>query len=228
MDADEETRRSSPFPGSRTFFDRREAGRLLAQRLESHQGPRTLVLGIPRGGVPVAAEVAHHLGAELDVAVARKIGAPNQPELALGAVTANGGLFVNEKIVQDLRTPDPVLQALAERQRHEARRQEEQLRGQRPPPNIAGRTVILVDDGLATGATMRAAVRSVRAARPSRLVVAVPVGAPSTCASLRSEADEVVSLLEPDPFLAVGLYYRHFEPPTDAEVQRLLATDQTA
>jgi predicted phosphoribosyltransferase len=204
------------------FFDRVEAGRRLAQRLEGYRGSDTLILGIPRGGVPVAAEVARHLDAELDVVVARKLGAPGAPELAIGAVTANGGIFMNEAVLEQLGVATTYLNSVVATERAEAHRREERFRGSRAKAPVAGRTVILVDDGLATGATMRAAVRSVRKQGPGRLIVAVPVGAPETCATLRFEADEVVCLHQPDPFFAVGLYYGRFDQTTDDEVQRLL------
>jgi len=208
------------------FADRPDAGRQLASRLESYRGADLLVLGLPRGGVVVAVEVARSLGAELDVVVVRKIGAPRQPELALGAVATDGTVRINRALVRELGIPRWLMRVLADDQRAEARRRERNLRGERPPPRIEGRTVILVDDGLATGATMRAAVRSVRKAVPARVVVAVPVGAPSTCQTLRGEADDVVCLVEADPFFAVGLHYARFDPVSDEEVGRWLATEE--
>lgn len=204
------------------FRDRADAGAQLAQALQGYRGQDVLVLGIPRGGVVVAAEVARRLGAELDVIVARKLGAPISRELAIGAVTADGERYLNEDILRELRVPEHYVQTVTEEEQAEARRREERFRAGRPPARIAGRTVILVDDGLATGATMRAAVRSVRRQRPARLVVAVPVGARETCEELRAEADEVVCLFQPEPFWAVGAHYRHFEPVDDATVQELL------
>ncbi len=204
------------------FRDRADAGAQLAQALQGYRGQDVLVLGIPRGGVVVAAEVARRLGAELDVIVARKLGAPISRELAIGAVTADGERYLNEDILRELRVPEHYVQTVTEEEQAEARRREERFRAGRPPARIAGRTVILVDDGLATGATMHAAVRSVRRQRPARLVVAVPVGARETCEELRAEADEVVCLFQPEPFWAVGAHYRHFEPVDDATVQELL------
>lgn len=212
--------------GAPLFRDRRDAGQALAVELEAYRGTDVLVLGLPRGGVVVAAEVARHLDAELDVVVARKLGSPISPELGIGAVTANGGLFLNDEVIRELGVSEPYIAAVTEVQRAEARRREALLRGDRPRPRIAGRTVILVDDGLATGATMRAAVRSVRRATPARLIVAVPVGSPEACATLRGEADEVVCLHEPEAFGAVGMWYRHFEQTDDREVTQLL--DQLA
>lgn len=204
------------------FRDRQEAGRQLADRLANWRDRDIIVLGIPRGGVPVAAEAARRLGADLDVVVARKLGAPGQPELAIGAVTANGGRFLNEEVIEDLGVSAAFLEKETAEQRAEAARREERFRGARPPVRIMGRVAILVDDGLATGATMRAAVRSVRSQQPARLIVAVPVGSREACAALGDEADEVVCLREPDPFLAVGFFYEHFEATEDPEVQQTL------
>jgi putative phosphoribosyl transferase len=204
------------------FRDRRDAGERLAAALEGYRGGDVLVLGLPRGGVVVAAEIARHLGAELDVLVARKLGAPISAELAIGAVTANGGQFLNEDVIRELGVSEPYIAAVTQVQQAAARRSEARFRRGWPAPRIAGRTVILVDDGLATGATMRAAVRAVRQQGPARLVVAVPVGSPDACAALRREADEVVCLHEPVPFGAVGSWYHRFEQTEDAEVERLL------
>ncbi len=205
------------------FLDRVDAGARLAEALGRYRDEGCLVLGIPRGGVPVAAQVADRLHAELDIVVARKIGAPQQPELALGAVSANGGCFLNDEIVRALGVSDEYLKTATAEQQAEAKRREDRFRGAHRVPKVKDRIVIVVDDGLATGATMRAAVRSVRKREPARLVVAVPVGSREACEALRKEADEVVSLSEPEPFVAVGLYYLHFEPTTDEEIQRLLA-----
>jgi predicted phosphoribosyltransferase/alpha/beta superfamily hydrolase len=206
------------------FRDRRDAGRQLGERLaDTYSGKNVLVLGIPRGGVPVADEVARCLDAELDVVVARKLGAPGYPELAIGAVTANGGCFLNEDVIGELGVTKAFLEAVTREQREEARRREERFRAGRPAGGFSGRIVIIVDDGLATGATMRASVRSVRAGHPAKTVVAVPVGSQQACAALRSEADEVVCLSEPEPFWAVGFYYEQFGQTEDAEVQQILA-----
>ncbi|HTO87538.1 MAG TPA: phosphoribosyltransferase family protein [Thermoanaerobaculia bacterium] len=204
------------------FEDRVDAASVLAERLMQYHGRDALVLGIPRGGVPVAAEVARKLGADLDVIVARKLGAPEQPELAIGAVTADGGEFLNEGVVRALGVSREYIGGVRQRQMEEARRRERRFRGGRPAARIEDRVVIVVDDGLATGATMRAAVRSVRNLGPRRLIVAVPVGSREACAALGNEADEVVCLSMPEPFGAVGYFYRHFEPVEDAEVDRLL------
>jgi putative phosphoribosyl transferase len=213
-------------PTLRIFRDRTDAGARLATRLEAYRGQDVLVLGIPRGGVPVAAEIARRLDAELDIVVARKLGAPFQPELAIGAVTANGGRYLNQALIQEAGVTDEFLQEVTAEEMAEARRREDRFRANRPAPRIAGRTVIVVDDGLATGATMWAAVRSMRQRGPARLVVAVPVSPPETCAALRAEADEVIALYEPEPFLAVGLHYRDFTPSDDQEIEQLLQDNQ--
>jgi putative phosphoribosyl transferase len=210
-------------PAGDRFHDRREAGAWLARHLEDFAGKDALVLGIPRGGVVVAAQVARHLRAELDVIVARKLGAPGQSELAIGAVTANGGRFLNERLIHELGVSPAFLHEITLQEKEVARRRQERLRGSRPPPLITNRIVIIVDDGLATGATMRAAVRSIRPEQPAKLVVAVPVGARETCRALRSEVDELVCPFMPEPFHAVGLHYEDFQSTEDAEVQRLLS-----
>lgn len=202
--------------------DRAAAGAALAGALDGFRSATTLVLGIPRGGVPVAAEAARRLGADLDIVVARKLGSPVSPELAIGAVTANGGRYLNDDIIDQLDVSEAYVARVTDEETREARRREARFRGPHPKAPIAGRVVIIVDDGLATGATMRAAIRSVRSGRPARLVMAVPVGPIQTCAELRDEADDVVCLYELEPFFAVGLYYEHFEPVEDAEVQTIL------
>lgn len=208
--------------GQRTFRDRRAAGDALAARLDEYRGTDALVLGLPRGGVVVAAQLARWLDAELDVLVARKLGSPVSAELAIGAVTANGGRFLNHDVISELGVSEPYITAVTRVQQAEARRRERLLRGDRLPPRMAGRTVILVDDGLATGATMRAAVSSVRQHAPARVMVAVPVGSPQACDALRGEADEVICLQEPQDFGAVGSWYDRFEQTEDSEVKELL------
>jgi putative phosphoribosyl transferase len=203
------------------FTDRIDAGEKLAGRLRA--GPGTLVLGLPRGGVPVAAEVARTLGAGLDVLVARKVGAPRQPELALGAVTADGTLYLDTGLIRHLRVPDATLDDAIAREREIARDRERRFRAGHPAAPMANRTVILVDDGLATGATMMAAARAARRHGPARLVVAAPVGSVSAVAALAAAADEVVCLHTPEPFRAVGEFYEDFAPTTDAEVEAILA-----
>jgi len=214
---EEETRIRAPL-----FKDRKEAGEVLAECLAAYRDKDALVLGIPRGGVPVAAEVARGLNAEMDIIVARKLGSPDSAELAIGAVTANGGRFLNEEVIRELDVSDTYLARVTEMEMAEARLREERFRRSRPAPTLNDRIVILVDDGLATGATMRAAVRSVRKAMPARLVVAVPVAPPQTCGALRREADEVVCPYQPDPFWAIGLFYQNFAPTEDSEVEGLI------
>src|SRR5712691_5150091 len=211
--------------GFQGFVDRRDAGRQLADLLCSYRGQDALVMGIPRGGVAVAAAVSRSLGVDLDVLVSRKVGVPILPELALGAVTADGAQFMNQALARELGVSEWMFRVLAIEQCAEARRCEERLRGRRPAPHLAGRTVILVDDGLATGATMLAAIRSVRRGDPARLVVAVPVAPRPTCEALRNKVGELICLLAPDPFFAVGVHYVDFHPIDDEEVQRLLAEE---
>jgi predicted phosphoribosyltransferase len=204
------------------FRDRLDAGQRLAQRLESFRDASPVVFAIPRGGVPVGAEIARGLDAELDVVVARKLGAPFHAELAIGAVAADGERFLNQDIISQLGVDEAYLDQITKEQREEAERREQRFRGGRPPVKLKGRTALLVDDGLATGATMHAAARSLRKREPDRLVVAVPVGSREACWALLKDADEVVCLAQPDPFYAIGLYYEHFEQVEDTEVLRLL------
>ncbi len=204
------------------FRDRTDAGRRLAKALERYRVPRPLVLGIPRGGVPVAAEVARALGTELDVIVARKAGAPGDPELAIGAVTPDGARYVNDDLVGGLGITKAQLEATFARAEREAREREERFRGGREGPRLRGRVVIVVDDGIATGATFRAALRSVRRGHPERLIAAAPVGAPGTHDALRGEADDLVVLDEPPRFSGVSQFYEQFPQVSDAEVSALL------
>ncbi len=218
----EERIRETEFFERPRFADRAEAGRQLAGALELYAGGSTIVLGIPRGGVPVAAEVARALGAELDVVVARKLRAPGFSELAIGAVTANGGQYLNEEVLQSIGVSADYLRDEVAYQTNDARRREERFRGSRPPRALESRTAIVVDDGLATGATMRAAVRSVRRHNPALLIAAIPVGASQSCDALRPEVDELVSLYELEDFYAVGLHYDNFESVSDETVERIL------
>lgn len=204
------------------FKDRRDAGVKLALALDRYQRQHVIVLGIPRGGVPVAYEVAKRLDAELDVMIARKLGAPGQEELAIGAVTADGTRYLNDEIVRSLDVDEAYLARVTAEQSAEARRRERLFRSGLPAPDLSERTVLLVDDGLATGATMHAAVRSLRRRRVGRLIVATPVGAPQTCRRLTPEVDELVCLRRPEPFYSVGRHYEQFEQTSDAEVLRLL------
>src|SRR3981189_523135 len=206
------------------FRDRREAGRLLAAKLSAYAN-RTdvLVLALPRGGVPVAYEVARALGAPLDVFVVRKLGVPGYEELAMGAVATGGGRVLNDQLVKRLGIPDHVINAVTARERQELARRERLYRDGRPPPDISGRTVILVDDGLATGATMQAAVEALRQQNPARIVVAVPTASPDTCEEMKAKADDVICAITPEPFEAVGRWYQEFSQTTDEEVSALLA-----
>jgi predicted phosphoribosyltransferase len=205
------------------FRDRREAGRRLAEGLASYAGrPDVVVLALPRGGVPVAYEVARALGAPLDVFVVRKLGLPDHDELAMGAVATGGVQVLNDQLVRALGIPWPVIEAVAARERAELARRERLYRGERRPPDVRGRTVILVDDGLATGATMQAAVRALRQQGPARIVVAVPTAAPETCEALKAQVDDVVCAVTPEPFYSVGLWYQDFEQTSDDEVRDLL------
>ena len=211
------------------FRDRAEAGRLLARELSAYAG-RTdvLVLALPRGGVPVAFEVARELGAPLDVFVVRKLGVPGQQELAMGAIAPGGVCVVNEALVRQLHIPAGTLDAVATAETRELERRERLYRGGRPPVDVRGRTVILVDDGLATGATMHAAVRALRTQGPAAIVVAAPVGAPETCAALSGPADDCVCVLRPPALRGVGLWYEDFTQTEDAEVRALLERARAA
>ena len=206
------------------FRDRFEAGRVLAQHLETYRGdPNTLVLALPRGGVPVGYEVARQLGLPLDTFLVRKLGVPGHEELAMGAIASGGVRLMNNDIVGQLGIPSYAIEAAAEREKQELERRERLYRGARPAPEVLGRTVILVDDGLATGASMRVAIDALRRQNPARIVVAVPVASSQTCHELHSVADEVVCAWMPEPFYAVGQGYMNFDQTTDGEVQELLA-----
>jgi putative phosphoribosyl transferase len=210
------------------FHDRRDAGQRLAQRLTSYAGcDDVLVLGLPRGGVPVAFEVARALGAPLDVFLVRKLGVPGREELAMGAIATGGVRVLNPEVVGPLEIPDEVIDAVAAEERDELERRQRAYRDDRPPPDVRGRTVILVDDGLATGSTMRAALAALRQQQPARVIVAVPVGSAEACAELQGLADESICLETPEPFRAVGLWYSDFSQTTDAEVTTLLARPTT-
>jgi len=204
--------------------DRNEAGRQLARALDSYRGRSDLlVLALPRGGVPVAVEVARALDAPLDLILARKLGTPGQPELAMGAVASGGAQVVNADIVAALGIADDELKAVVERETRELERREQAYRGARPRPAIAGKCVILVDDGVATGATVRAAVAALRSQQPARLVIAVPVAPPDTVERLRRDADEVICPETPEPFIAISRWYLEFPQLSDSDVRELLA-----
>jgi predicted phosphoribosyltransferase len=210
------------------FQDRIQAGRALAERLSKYANRSdVVVLALPRGGVPVGFEVAHALHAPLDVFLVRKLGVPGQPELAMGAIATGGVQVLNEDVVRVLDIPEEVIDSVAAREQRELERRESLYRDDRPPLEVADRIVILIDDGVATGSTMKAAVAALRRRHASRIVVAVPVGAGETCDELRATADEVICLLRPERFYAVGLWYEDFSQTSDAEVRDLLekATD---
>ena len=205
------------------FRDRIDAGRQLAARLTKYANrPGVLVLALPRGGVPVAFEVAQKLNAPLDIFLVRKLGVPGHEELAMGAIASGGGRVINEDVVHYLDIPVELIDAIAADEQRELERRERAYRDNRPAPDVQGRVVILVDDGLATGSSMRAAVEALRGQGPARIVVAVPVSAPETCEELRHEVDEIVCAATPQPFRGVGLWYEDFSQTTDGEVRELL------
>jgi putative phosphoribosyl transferase len=204
------------------FQDRADAGRQLAQRLTPYRDENPYVFGLPRGGVVVAREVARHLDAPLDVIVARKLGAPMQPELGIGAIAPGGVRVLDERTVRYLDIPGEQIDRIVERETGEMDRRLRLYRGDAPFPDVSGCTAIVVDDGLATGVTARAAVRSIRLHHPRRILLAAPVCAPESAASFRTEVDEVVCVEAPADFRAVGLWYDNFEQTTDEEVIALL------
>lgn len=207
----------------RAFEDRKAAGRALAARLRKYAGrPDVLVLALPRGGVPVAFEVAEALGAPLDLFLVRKLGTPGHRELAMGAIASGGVRVLNDEVVRWYGISSPLINAVAKAEQQELERREATYREGREPAAVEGRVVILVDDGLATGSTMKAAVQSVRQRKPAQVVVAVPVGARETCDEFSALADEVVCARMPEPFSAVGQWYLNFDQTTDEEVRQLL------
>lgn len=208
------------------FRDRSEAGRALAAELQRYAGrDDVLVLALPRGGVPVAYEVARALGAALDVFLVRKLGVPGHEEYAMGAIAEGGAMVLSQDVIEQLRIPPAAVQAVVQKELAELERRATLYR--HAAPNVRGRTVILVDDGLATGSSMRAAVQALRSLEPARIVVAVPVAAPETCEALRAEADEVICARTPEPFYAVGLWYEDFSQTSDDEVRELLEHART-
>jgi putative phosphoribosyl transferase len=208
------------------FEDRGDAGRRLAERLAPYAEERPVVFALPRGGVPVGAEVARSLGAPLEVIVSRKLGAPGQPEFGLGAVAPGGVRVLNERAIRALGIAEDYLELVSARELAEVERRLKLFRGDRPYPDLEGRTAILVDDGLATGVTARAALLALRRMNPQRLVLAVPVCALQTAKLLRSESDDLICLLAPTDLEAVGFWYRNFEQTSDQEVIRLLEEAQ--
>lgn len=211
------------------FYDRADAGRRLASELvRFSRTDNPLILALPRGGVPVASEVARRLNAPLDVFLVRKLGVPGHEELAMGAIASGGIVVLNQDVVRQIPDAESLIEAVKTRELRELDRREAAYRGDRPHPNLRDRTVILVDDGLATGASMRAAAAAVRQQRPGRIIVAVPVAARDTCELLGADVDEVVCLAQPEPFYAVGLWYQDFSETGDEEVRELLATSGVA
>ena len=214
--------------GDMPFRDRDDAGRQLGRALADKLGKRddVLVLGLPRGGVPVAAHVAEALGAPLDVFIVRKLGVPGHEELAMGAIASGGVRVMNRDVLDYMPIPLQMIDAVAAREQRELERREREYRGARPPLDVRNKTVIIVDDGLATGSTMRAAVNALRKMEPRAVIVAVPVAAKPTCEDFGRDpaVDDIVCLRTPDPFQAVGLWYEDFEQTSDAEVHELLGT----
>jgi putative phosphoribosyl transferase len=205
------------------YRDRTHAGRELASKLLEYAGrPDVIVLALPRGGVPVAFEVAAALRAPLDVFVVRKLGVPGHEEYAMGAIATGGVRVLDERVVRTAGVTRAELDAVTAAERRELERRERQYRGDRPPPDVAGRTVILVDDGLATGSTMRAAVEALREEGAARVVVGVPIAPPETCDAFRDIVDDIVCARTPEPFYAVGLWYEDFSQTSDDEVRELL------
>jgi len=208
----------------RTFSNRTEAGRLLAEKLVKYAGRAdVIVLGLPRGGVPVAYEVAKRLGVPLDVFIVRKLGVPGFEELAVGAIASGGVRVLNQDVMRALPNAEATIESITARETAELERREQSYRAGRPAPELQDRIVILVDDGLATGATMRAAVKALRQRGAAKIVVAVPVGPPDTCREFEGEADETICASVPEFFQAVGQYYEDFSQTSDDEVRELLA-----
>ena len=206
------------------FPNRAEAGRLLAEKLSKYAGrDDVIVLGLPRGGVPVAYEVAKSLGAPLDIFIVRKLGVPGFEELAVGAIASGGVRVLNEDVVRALPNADEIIEAVMAKETAELQRREQTYRDGRSAPELHDKTVILIDDGLATGATMRAAVKALRQRGVTKIVVAVPVGPPETCREFEDVADEVICATAPEYFQAVGQYYEDFSQTSDEEVRELLS-----
>jgi len=207
------------------FQDRRDAGQQLAGKLAHYRHrPGLQVLALPRGGVPVAYEVAKALRAPLDIFVVRKLGLPGHEEFAIGAIATGGVRVLDEDVIQQIGLSSAEVERVTANELRELERRERDYRGNRPPPEIAGRTVILIDDGLATGSTMRAAVAALKLEHAEKIIIAVPVAPPETCAAIGKDVDEIVCAVTPEPFLAVGLWYRDFSQTSDEEVRQLLAT----
>jgi putative phosphoribosyl transferase len=208
------------------FKDRVDAGRKLAKKLSEYANRSdVIILALPRGGVPVAFEVAKELNVKMDVFIVRKLGVPGNEELAMGAIASDNIIVLNEDVVRSFQISKQVIDAVAARELRELERREHTYRGNRPKPNINGLTVILIDDGLATGATMRAAAAAVKTKNPTKIVIAVPTGAPDTCRSFEGKVDKVICVATPEPFYGVGAWYEDFSQTTDTEVCELLGKD---
>ena len=206
------------------FRDRTEAGQVLASKLTKYLNQvNTVILALPRGGVPVAYEIGQELGLPVDIFVVRKLGVPGHEELAMGAIASGGVRHINRDVVDQLRIDSETIDVASRREQKEIERREQLYRGQRLPVDVRNKTVILVDDGLATGSTMRAAIAALRQHRPARIVVAVPAAAPQTCSEIADEVDEIICAATPEPFYAVGQWYQEFSQTTDEEVRDLLA-----
>jgi putative phosphoribosyl transferase len=205
------------------FNDRVDAGRKLAKRLTEYANrPDVLLLALPRGGVPVAFEVAKELNVNMDVFIVRKLGVPGNEELAMGAIASDNIRVLNEDVIGAFQIPPKLIDEIADNEFRELERRERLYRGNRPKPKISGSTIILIDDGLATGATMRAAVMAVKTKNPAKIVIAVPTAAPDTCSAFGNEVDEIICVATPEPFYGVGAWYEDFSQTTDKEVCELL------
>ena len=212
---------------ARRFRDRSEAGRILAEKLAAYANrPDVLVLALPRGGVPVGFEVARALNVPLDIFLVRKLGVPGHEELAMGAIASGGVRVLNDDVVRHLRIPDEIIVTVAKKEQQELERRESAYRGDRASPEIRDRTIILIDDGLATGSTMRAAAEALRKQQPDKVIVAVPIASPETCDEFRTEVDEIVCARTPQPFYSVGIWYEDFSQTSDEEVRDLLELEQ--
>ncbi|MBI4474951.1 MAG: phosphoribosyltransferase [Acidobacteria bacterium] len=205
------------------FADRADAGRILASKLTAYKGrPDVVIFALPRGGIPVAYEIGKAIGAPIDVFVVRKLGVPGQEELAMGAIATGDIRIINYEVVNQLGITQEAIDAVTDQQREELRRREQLYRGGRPQREVRGQSVILVDDGIATGSTMRAAIAALRQLGPARIVVAVPVAAPETCQQIGGEVDEIICAATPEPLFSIGQWYKRFEQTTDDEVRDLL------
>ena len=205
------------------FADRADAGRILASKLTAYKGrPDVVIFALPRGGIPVAYEIGKAIGAPIDVFVVRKLGVPGQEELAMGAIATGDIRIINYEVVNQLGITQEAIDAVTDQQREELRRREQLYRGGRTQREVRGQSVILVDDGIATGSTMRAAIAALRQLGPARIVVAVPVAAPETCQQIGGEVDEIICAATPEPLFSIGQWYKRFEQTTDDEVRDLL------